>query len=127
MIKWLLLGLMLAVGLAGAAVAGPYEDGLAAYDKGDYATAITLLLPLANRGNLLAQHELGFAYLASLEKAQAVAWFRKAADEGFADAQTTLGLLYRDGQGVPQDYSQAVAWFRKAADQGNGLPSATWG
>jgi hypothetical protein len=53
--------------------------------------------------------------------AQAVAWYRKAAEQGDADAQNNLGLRYDKGQGVPQDYAQAVAWFRKAAEQGNAL------
>ena len=51
--------------------------------------------------------------------AQAAAWYRKAADQGHAVAQYNLGVLYRDGEGVPKDLAQAVAWFRKAADQGN--------
>ncbi len=50
--------------------------------------------------------------------AQAMIWFRKAADQGEADAQFNLGVMYENGQGVAQDYAQAVAWYRKAADQG---------
>ena len=51
--------------------------------------------------------------------ARAADWFRKAAEQGHAYAQSSLGSLYAQGQGVPQDYSQAAAWYRKAADQGN--------
>ena len=50
--------------------------------------------------------------------AEAVKWYRKAADQGYAAAQTNLGLMYAHGQGVPQDYVEAVKWYRKAADQG---------
>ena len=50
--------------------------------------------------------------------AAAVSWYRKAADQGNADAQYNLGVMYDQGQGVPQDYAAAVSWFRKAADQG---------
>jgi TPR repeat protein len=50
--------------------------------------------------------------------AQAVAWHRKAAEQGFALAQTSLAIFYYNGQGVTKDYAQAVAWFRKAAEQG---------
>ena len=39
-------------------------------------------------------------------------------DQGIADAQYNLGVMYYKGQGVPQDYAEAVKWFRKAADQG---------
>jgi uncharacterized protein len=50
--------------------------------------------------------------------AAAVGWYRKAADQGDADAQFNLGYMYANGQGVPQDYAAAVSWYRKAADQG---------
>jgi uncharacterized protein len=49
---------------------------------------------------------------------QAAAWYRKAAEQGLADAQNNLGSMYAKGQGVPQDYEQSIAWYRKAADQG---------
>jgi hypothetical protein len=51
--------------------------------------------------------------------AQAALWYRKAADQGNADAQNKLSVLYSNGQGVPQDDAQAALWSRKAADQGN--------
>jgi len=47
--------------------------------------------------------------------AQAVAWYRKAADQGAALAQFKLGLMYGQGQGVPQDYVRAHTWFNIAA------------
>jgi hypothetical protein len=46
-------------------------------------------------------------------------WYRKAAQQGNADAQNLLGHLYETGEGVPQDLAQAALWYRKAADQGN--------
>ncbi|HPY32028.1 MAG TPA: tetratricopeptide repeat protein, partial [Verrucomicrobiota bacterium] len=51
--------------------------------------------------------------------AEAVKWFRKAADQGDALGQFELGLCYRDGEGVARDRAEAVKWFRKAADQGH--------
>lgn len=45
--------------------------------------------------------------------------FRQLADQGNAEAQWNLGLMYKLGEGVPQDYAEAVKWFRKAADQGD--------
>ena len=53
------------------------------------------------------------------DDAQAVKWYRLAADQGDASAQFNLGLMYRTGQGVPQDDAQAVKWYRLAADQGD--------
>ena len=40
------------------------------------------------------------------------------AEQGVAEAQHDLGLLYQQGRGVPQDHRKAVTWFRKAANQG---------
>ena len=50
--------------------------------------------------------------------AQAVIWYRKAAEQGHAKAQFALGLSYDNGEGVPQDYQQAYAWFSVAAANG---------
>lgn len=50
---------------------------------------------------------------------QSATWFRKAAEQGDADAQEGLGWQYYSGKGVPQDYGQATVWSRKAAEQGN--------
>jgi len=44
---------------------------------------------------------------------------RAAAEEGDADAQTSLGLMYDEGKGVKQDHAEAPKWYRKAADQGH--------
>lgn len=41
------------------------------------------------------------------------------AEQGNAEAQVNLGILYHEGRGVPQDYAQAAMWYRKAAEQGN--------
>ena len=42
----------------------------------------------------------------------------KLAEQGYVDAQYNLGVMYGNGQGVPQDHKQAVKWYRKAAEQG---------
>ena len=49
--------------------------------------------------------------------AEAVMWYRKAAKQGYANAQNHLGWMYRNGRGVEQDL-EAVKWFQKAAEQG---------
>ncbi|MDG1340027.1 MAG: tetratricopeptide repeat protein, partial [Paracoccaceae bacterium] len=58
---------------------------------------------------------------------EAVNWYRKAAEQGLAEAQSNLGIMYRNGQGVPQDYTEAVSWYRKAAEQGNALAQTNLG
>jgi uncharacterized protein len=122
-IKTLLAGGLLAFGLFGPAMAGPYEDGEAAYERGDYATAIRYWRPLADDGNAAAQTIVGAMYAAGQgvpqDYAQAFFWARKAADHGYIAAQGIVGAMYGMGQGVPQDYAQAVFWLRKAADKGN--------
>ena len=44
-------------------------------------------------------------------------WYEKAAVQGHANAQNSLGVLYDNGHGVAQDYGQARAWWEKAAAQ----------
>jgi hypothetical protein len=51
--------------------------------------------------------------------AEAAKWWRKAADQGDAAAQSDLGWLYSSGQGVETNYAEAAAWYRKSAEQGN--------
>jgi len=41
------------------------------------------------------------------------------ADKGIAYAQFNLGVMYRNGEGVPENDAEAVKWYRKAADQGD--------
>ncbi len=45
--------------------------------------------------------------------------WRPLAEQGNAKAQYNLGLMYRNGHGVPQDDAEAMGWWRKAAEQGN--------
>ena len=49
---------------------------------------------------------------------QDVQQLRRAAEQGNASAQFTLGAMYDAGTGVARDYAQAMAWYRKAAAQG---------
>ena len=121
-----LLGLILALSIAAPAAAQEAQQlwrGLAALDRGDHATALGVLRPLAERGNAEAQAHLGEMYREGLsvpqDYAQALHWYRRSAEQGYALAQLTLGVMYNQGLGVPQDYAQAVEWYRKAAEQGD--------
>lgn len=51
--------------------------------------------------------------------AEAMRWYRTAADRGHVQAQVSVGNLYGNGIGVSKDYAEALRWYRKAADQGN--------
>ena len=55
------------------------------------------------------------------DDATAFSEYRKAADQGDANAQNNLGIMYYMGRGVAQDYAAAISWYRKAADQGLAL------
>ena len=46
---------------------------------------------------------------------ESVKWYRKAAEQGDAQAQFNLGLMYSNGQGVPQDFIRAHVWYSVAA------------
>jgi len=48
----------------------------------------------------------------------AIFFFKKSAEQGHAQAQHNLGVMYKLGQGIPQDYKQAMYWLQKAAVQG---------
>ncbi len=119
-LKSLIVALVL---VAGPVLAGPFEDGLTAYERKDYATALRLWRPLAIGGDVHAQRNLGSMYAdgqgVPIDHQQAVFWYRKAAEKGNADAQHSLGKAYEFGQGVPKDDERAVFWFREAAEQGH--------
>ena len=104
-------------------MAGPLEDGEAAYQRGDYATALQIWRPLADQGDAGAQAWLGLMYDnghgVTQDYAEAARWYRLAAAQGLALAQFNLGEMYYLGQGVPQDYAEAVKWYRLEAVQGN--------
>jgi TPR repeat protein len=120
----LLLVLCLCIA-AQPALAGPLEDGLVAYRKGDWTTALTLLRPLAEQGNAQAQERLGRLYergkAVPRDYPQALEWHLKAAEQGDAAAQSHAGFLYRSGATGRQDYAEALKWYRRAAEQGNRL------
>ena len=76
----------------------------------------------ADKGDAKAQYELGRAFFSGTlgvakDEAEAVKWFRKAAEQNVADAQYNLGVCYANGQGVTEDDAESVKWFRKAAEQ----------
>ena len=65
------------------------------------------------QGNAKAQYGLGKCYFRGegLQRnySAAVVWFRRAAEQGLADAQNDLGVMYADGKGVPKDLTLAYS------------------
>ena len=98
------------------------KKGFAAYERGDYATALREWQPLAEQGHAAAQNSLGVMYYngegVPQDDKAAVQWFQRAVEQGNADAQFNLGNMYNQGRGVPQDYKAAAQWYRRAAEQG---------
>ncbi len=79
-----------------------------------------ILIGLAlQRGNKPDQYGLGsFFQVGPVDYAEAVRWFRKAAEQGDPDGEYYVGTAYDSGKGVPEDKVQAVKWYRKAAEKG---------
>jgi len=116
----------LAAWAAAAAIAGPLEDGLEAYQEKDWLKAVEIWRPLAQAGNREAQYRLGVMYVegrgVGANDAEAALWFERAAEQGEPMAQYNLAASYVEGTGVRKDMAAAAKWFRRAADQG--LPLA---
>ena len=106
-----------------------FDEGEAAYQRGDYETALREWRPLAELGDTGAQYLLGTMYEYGIgvpqDYAEAVKWYRLAAEQGDAEAQFNLGYIYDNGRGVPQDYIQAHMWYNLAAARGNELAVKT--
>lgn len=95
--------------------AGPFEDGLAAFDQQQFATALKLWLPLAQQGHRAAQFNVGVLYEKGLgvaqDPAEAARWYLKAAQQGDTEAQYNVGVLYETGTGLGKDIDEARKWY----------------
>ena len=100
-----------------------FDEGIKAYETGDYKKALPEFRVAADQGNAPAQYNLGLMYHdgqgVSRSYIEAAKWFHLAAEQGYAPAQLTLGALYHDGQGVPQNFVESYKWFILAANAGN--------
>lgn len=113
----LLLSLFAAL-LATPALAG-MEAGVLAFENEDFELATRELAPLAKAGNARAMTYMGRVQEQQDKLTEALAWYLKAAQKGYAEAQTALGRLYDAGDGVERDEDKALAWYAKAAAQGD--------
>jgi uncharacterized protein len=84
----------------------------------DVATAIKFCKVAANASRR-ALYQLGRAYAANHQTAEAMAAWRKAADKGSSSAMVELGVAYGNGAGVAKDEAQARKLFERAAAAGN--------
>ncbi len=108
------------LGLAAPAWTG-WDGAVAAYQRGDYATAIRELLSRTKQGNADAQVNRGVNYERGEGVPQVYAkdlqWYHKAAEQGDANAQSVLGFMYGEAQGVPQSYILSHMWLNIAASR----------
>lgn len=107
-----------------APIRADFQAGVAAYEQGDYVTALNEWRPLAEQGDPKAQFYLGALYYhgegVPQNTAEAARWYRRAAEGGHAAAQHNLGVMLFTGEGMPEDAQEALGWFLRAAEQGHG-------
>jgi uncharacterized protein len=110
--------LVLIGAIAAMAISGeePYE----ALKRGDFRVAAVLFSPLAEKGDVRAQYNLGLLYASGLGVAHdyqaALKWHRLAAGQGHAGAQNALAQMYAKGHGVPPDKVRAHMWHSVAIE-----------
>ena len=111
--------LTLSVGLP----AGPLDEGLVAFQAGNYQQAFELWKPLAESGDAKAQYNIGLLFMNGLgvEKNPVYAreLFRAAARQGMVDAQYNLGLIYFQGISTFRRNYDAHHWWSLSAAQGH--------
>lgn len=85
----------------------------------------------ARKGDASAQFETGYCYYhglgTSVDYAEAVYWYRKAADQNHRIALNNLGVCYELGKGVSKNYYEALRYYRKSADLGNSTSQCNLG
>lgn len=98
-----------------------FEKGKAAYEQGDFRTALKEFEPMAKQGDVKSQTYLGYMYEegqgVDKDYGQAINLYREPAEQGYILAQIKLAGIYH----IQQNYFTAVVWYRKAAEQGNAL------
>jgi TPR repeat protein len=103
-----------------AAVAGPWEDGTAAYNRGDYMPAIQVFRKLAEQGDAKAQHVLGVMFRKGegvpKNPARAHMWFSFAAKRGEAKAKAGLREVSQTMTAQEVSKAEAMAKACKASN-----------
>lgn len=110
-----------AILLASPALAGPLEDGINAFDAGEFRRAMELLLPVAEEGAAEAQFYVGqmhdFGRGVVQDDWRALEWYDRAARLGHGGAQFGVARMFDSGESIPQQFVESYAWASVAADQ----------
>ena len=103
-----------------------YQQAMKEYRLGHHQEAVRLWTLSAAEGDPQSQFAMGALYAegdtvagVAPDYAQALSWYRKAADQGHAAAQFNLGIFYASGQAVPRDMAEVARWWQLAAMQGH--------
>ena len=81
------------------------------------ATILAAALVLGGGAALAQDFNKGFEAYQAGDFATALKEWQPLAEQGDAGAQFNLGVMYKNGWGVPQDYAEAVKWYRLAAER----------
>ena len=88
--------------------------------KMDWKKAMQLTKMASDRGNAGAQCNFANAMRMTGKNEEALRYFRLSADQGFTEAENSLGLIYMRGElGVEVDYDEAFRWLELAASKGH--------
>lgn len=83
-----------------------------------FLASVAILFTLSGTAQAQDWDKGRLAWLAG-DYATALQEFRPLAEQGNVNAQFALGVMYDEGQGVPQDYEEAAKWWRNSAEQGD--------
>ncbi len=104
--------------------------GLAAFKRGDYATALKEWKAAAQKGQPEAEYDLGLLYAKGLGVARdlsvAQQWYEAAALQGNSQAEFSLGQMYAQGWGIPPDEGAAVRWMEMATNGNSEDTDLAW-
>ena len=102
---------------------GSYENGISAFERGDYETALREFKFLVERKDSRGEYSLGLMYDLGVgvptDFEEAVKWYQLSANQGNADAQNNLATMYAEGEGIERDAHKAAKLYESAAQQGN--------
>ena len=73
------------------------------------------------------QYEMGSSYYDKGNYQEAIKWYTKAAENGNSDAQSELGFMYMNGEGVPVNKSEGARWLIKAGQNGDAMAQRALG
>lgn len=96
-----------------------FQQGVAAYDKGDFAAAYGIWLPLAQQADLAAMRNVALLLRegkgVARDPKRALWFYEEAGAKGFTLAQINAAFMHLNGDGVPKNLEAAAFWFHSAA------------